>query len=412
MTRRAMLPIVAFLAAAAVAGVRAEGDIRNKTWPELDPFTGSRLSVLLRPRYNRITEDDKPLEAEGGTYRAVLGWHSRPVLGLRATLEAIATGSIGTKRFNEVGAMNSTSPYPLLPDPRFAGVNQAFVEGGFLDDGLRVKAGRQVVRLDNQRWISDNDFRQIPQLFDGVSAGWTVWSGARLDAGRFWRVRNTSGDVRDVGLTFARLAWNPVANQSLAAYVLAHDDPPIQSATGFADSAYRVAGLRFEGSLSLSRAWDATYVAEAAQQRPHGGDARVRARYWRVGGGASSDRLTLRADYEVKGSNGGSYGLQAPLTDFYAWNGWTLHFFNTPREGLRDAWVTARAALLPAATLYAEFHRFRADSGGGDLGRELDVGLTYELTPEAVLRLQHGRYDAAAAGGDVRKTWLTLTWTY
>jgi len=121
----------------------------------------------------------------------------------------------------------------------------------------------------------------------------------------------------------------------------------------------------------------------------------------------------LRFDYEVKASNGGYYGVQVPLTDFYAFNGWTLHFFNTPRRGLRDGWVTVRQG-LHGFTFYAEAHRFRTDFGGIDQGRELDAGITYDWNERLTLRLQHARYDRGTGTPDpnIRKTWLTLTYTY
>jgi hypothetical protein len=156
------------------------------------------------------------------------------------------------------------------------------------------------------------------------------------------------------------------------------------------------------------------YIAEYAQQRPYaGGNAYVHANYWRGGAGLAASAWTARYDYEVKGSNGGRYGLQTPLTDFYAYNGWTLHFFNTPRTGLRDQWLTLRAA-LGNFTLYGESHRFKADFGGTSLGRENDVGLTYAFTGSLVARLQHARYDPGAGTRDpsIRKTWLTVTYTY
>jgi hypothetical protein len=115
----------------------------------------------------------------------------------------------------------------------------------------------------------------------------------------------------------------------------------------------------------------------------------------------------------VKGSNGGLYGVQMPLTDFYGFNGWTLHFFNTPRQGLRDGWITLKAT-WEAFTLYGESHRFRSDYGSIDFGKELDVGLTYSWNENVTLRLQHARYDPGPATPDptIRKVWITFTWTY
>ena len=99
--------------------------------------------------------------------------------------------------------------------------------------------------------------------------------------------------------------------------------------------------------------------------------------------------------------------------DFYQYNGWTLHFFNTPRAGLRDQWLTLRYA-LGNFTLYAESHRFGSDFGGIGLGRENDAGITYAAMENLLVRLQHARYDPGTGTPDpsIRKTWLTLTFTY
>lgn len=402
------------LIVASLVALPAIGDdhIGNQLPGFADAITGGRFHAEVRPRYNRIDEDDKPLRAEGFTARAIAGWRSAPFRGLRFTAEAIVTAPIGPEDYNDDPAQLASSPYPLLPDPRYHGANQVHLEYSGIE-ALRVRLGRQVVRLENQRWVSDNDFRQIPQLFDGVRATWNGIENTELEAGYFSRMRNTSGMTRDLRLTTLRAAWNPRVGHSLAAYGVFHDQAQNGAFTGFADNSYRVLGVRAAGAFAAG-AVDLPYVVEAAQQRPYaGGDARVDAGYARAGAGVSTARFTLRYDYEVKASNGGRYGLQMPLTDFYAFNGWTLHFFNTPREGLRDRWLTALYA-VGMLTLYGEAHRFKADFGGADLGRELDVGATFAFTPDIVLRVQHARYDSppAAPPGDIRKTWVTLTGTF
>jgi hypothetical protein len=377
-----------------------------------DSLLKGRFTLELRPRYNRIDESDKPERTEGGTGRALAGWRSAPYDGARITIEGILAYHLGGQ-FNDDGAQFAASPYPLLPDPRYKGVNQAHLEYSGID-ALRLRAGRQVVRMDNQRWISDNNFRQIPQVFDGALGSYAVFAGADLSAGYFGRVRNTSGMTQDLRLTVLHAAWNPVPGHSIAAYGYFHDQAQNGAFTGFANSSYRVTGVRAEGSVARGGAFDFPYEIEYAAQRPYaGGDYRIDARYWRAGAGAAWRQSVVRFDYEVKGSNAGLYGVQMPLTDFYAFNGWTLHFFNTPRQGLRDGWVTLRQA-FDAFTFYAEAHRFRSDYGGIGFGRELDAGITYAWNESLTLRLQHARYDPGAGTPDpsIRKTWLTLTYSY
>ena len=384
-----------------------------------DPFSigesiaRGRFTLELRPRYNRIEESNYPLTSEGGTLRAAAGWRTAPYRGLRFTVEAIHTDHIGHKSFNDDSALFGSSPYPLLPDPRYSGVNQAHVEYSGLE-GLRLRLGRQIVRVDNQRWVSDNDFRQIPQVFDGVSLVHTGIENTELSAQHYGRVRNTSGMTANLRLSILRAAWNPMAGHSVSAYGYFHDQAQNGAFTGFADNSYRVVGAKADGAFRGWGAIDVPYIVEYARQRPYaGGDSRIDANYWRAGAGLASTHWTVRFDQEVKGSNGGRYGLQMPLTDFYAFNGWTLHFFNTPRTGLRDRWLTLRCALGPA-TLYGETHRFRSDYGSIDLGRESDIGLTWLVNENLVARLQHARYDPGAGTPDptIRKTWLTVSYTY
>ncbi len=151
---------------------------------------------------------------------------------------------------------------------------------------------------------------------------------------------------------------------------------------GLAHNSYRVVGVKADGAV-------------------------------RVGADIAGAAWTVQFDQQVKGSNDGSYGLRMPLTDFYAFNGWTLHFFNTSRQGLRDRWLTLRCARGPV-TLYGEAHRFRSDYGDVDFGRESDIGVTYVFNENIVARLQHARYDPGADTPDpsIRKTWLTISYTY
>jgi hypothetical protein len=377
-----------------------------------DSLARGRFTLELRPRYNRIDESNYPRRTEGGTVRALAGWRSAPYRGWRVAVEAIHTDHLGGKSFNDDPALLATSPYPLLPDPRYTGVNQAYVEYG-AEDAMRIRAGRQVVRFDNQRWVSDNDFRQVPQVFDGISAAYTGFERVHLSAAHFDRVRTTSGTTSDLRLTLARAAWNPAPGHALAAYGVFHDQAQNGSFTGFVDSSYRVLGVKAEGAWRAASV-DIPYIVEIAQQRPYaGGDSRIDARYWRAGSGVAGRLWTARYDYEVKGSNEGRYGLQTPLTDFYAFNGWTLHFYNTPRTGLRDQWLTLKLAMAPF-TLYGETHRFRADFGNTRLGREHDIGVAYVPASDWLVRLQHARYDPGAGTPDpsIRKTWLTVTFTH
>jgi len=338
--------------------------------------------------------------------RALAGYTTAPFHGLRGFVQAINASHPGYAHFNDDPAQFATSPYPLLPDPTYTGVNQAYLDYAG-DDGLRARVGRQVVRLENSRWVSDNDFRQIPQVFDGALFAYEGLANTRLAASYFDHVRTTSGVRSRLRLVILDAAWNPTPAHSLSAYGVFHDQ--------LNASSYRVIGVKAEGTAwRFGNGLEVPYLADYAKQDSYaGGDSRIDARYWRLGAGIANRGFTLRADREVKGSNHGAYGVQMPLTDFYAYNGWTLNFFFTPAQGLRDDWLTGRWAVGPV-TLYGEAHRFHSDFGSLDFGRETDVGVTWDVLEGLSARLQHARYDPGSglAGPAIRKTWLTVTYTY
>lgn len=369
------------------------------------------MLLELRPRYNHIEESDKSATTEVVTLRAVAGWRFAPHEDWRVTAELLHATHAGARRFNDSLAAIGTSPYPLLPDPRYTGANRLHVDYTGLPD-TRIRVGRQVVRLDNQRFVSDNDFRQIPTLFDGATVRYDGLGDIALFAGSMRRVRNAFGDVNDLKLSLLHAAWAPRPGHALAAFAYFHDQARTSSNTGFASNAHRIVGVRAEGALPAFAGFEALYLVELARQGAIGqGDARIDAAYRRVGAGLGNAGLTVRYDHEVKGSNGGAYGFQTPLTDLYAFNGWALRFTTTPREGLVDRWATLRGQ-VGRVVFFAEHHRFGADAGSRHLGRELDVGVTVTLLDNLVVRLQHARYrPGSIPAPTVDKTWLTFTYT-
>jgi hypothetical protein len=380
-----------------------------------DALRSSRFSALIRLRYNRIDESNLPERTEGWTVRAIAAWHTRPAEDLRITLEGIHTDHLGTKHFNDDVALISTSPYPLLPDPRTTDLNQAFIDYSGVPF-THIKAGKQILRMGNQRFISDNDFRQIPTVFNGVLASNGYFSNTEMQLGYFQRVRTALGKQGELRLSLFDLSYNPAPGHSIAAYGYFLDQPQSASFTGFADNSHRTLGVRADGAFtSASTSSDALsfpYLIEAARQNDYaGGDARIEANYSRIGGGVVYAKAAVRIDREVKGSNAGEYGLQTPLTDLYAFNGWALQFTTTPRQGLKDTWLTLRYEIAKM-TLYGELHRYRSDFGDLDFGRESDLSATYTLRDDSTITLRHARFRPGGGlfgGKDVDKTWLTLT---
>jgi len=267
------------------------------------------LRFETRIRYVNIEESDKRLPVDVTTARAVLGadWTLTPTLKL--TAELIHSDFLPPKRFNDNPAAFA-SPYPLLPDPRHTGVNELHLSWTPNSEWL-ARIGRQSVKLGNERHISDDSFRQVPLLYDGLLVRGSPMTRSQLTAGQFNRLRTRSGTTERMQLTLMELAMNPVRDVSVAAYAIRHR-PQSQASNllrfGVSSISNWVIGAVVDGSYPLGE-MRGYYTLNVADQRSTDDASALRARYWRAGAGAGWQGLVVRADHEVKGSNGGRYGF-------------------------------------------------------------------------------------------------------
>jgi len=385
----------------------------------LDAVTEGRLSLELRPRYADISDADTGQNGHAWTMRSIVGWQTATFDDFRAVVEGIHTDVVDAHHITTNSPGYVSSQYPLLPDPRETDTNRVYLDYLGLPD-TRVRLGKQPIRLDNERFFSDVDFRQTPMLFTGVTIANDSVPDTDVYAALLNRVRTVFATQRRTRLWLLRIAYSPLQDQSVAAYAYGLNQPDDGNDTWLSDNSHEVFGVRAEGSVATGLGFNALYTAEAAHQRHYaGGDPLIEADYWRLGGGAVWPRwadLGVRVDREVKTSNKGQYGFQMPYEDPYAFNGWALQFTVTPPTGLRDSWLSLRAQ--PGHfTLVAEFHHFAATYGNSDYGNERDFRVAYALTNSVVLKLQHARFHGGEPGGwiefyDITKTWLSLTYDY
>jgi hypothetical protein len=384
-----------------------------------DAVTDGRLSLELRPRYADIWEADSNERGHAWTMRSIVGWQTATFDDFRAVVAGIHTDVVDAHHISTNAPQYGDSQYPLLPDPRETDTNRTYLDYLGLPE-TRVRLGKQPIRLDNERFFSDVDFRQTPMLFNGLTVVNNSLPDTDVYAALLNRIRTVFATQARTRIWLLRLAYSPGQDQSIAAYGYGLNQPQDGTDTWLSDNSHQVFGLRAEGVVPTALGFDVLYTAEAAHQRHYaGGDPLIEANYWRLGGGMVWPRLAglgVRVDREVKTSNGGQYGFQTPYEDTYAFNGWALQFTTTPPTGLRDSWLSLRAQPGRFA-LVAEAHHFVATYGGSDYGNELDLRVAYAVTNSLTLKLQHARFHGGQPGGwvefyDVTKTWLSLTYDY
>ncbi len=407
-------PIACVLLLAGMGALPAEAENADSASPTAALAAGKPI-LNLRPRYEYVDQAGVST-GEALTLRTLAGWQTGRWAGLSGTLELIDVGRFEDE-YNDT--LNGKTRYPVIADPDNTDVNQLYLDYTGLAD-TRIRAGRQSIKLDNVRFVGNVEFRQVMQVFNGVTVENNSLRDTRLFAGYLGRVKtiNTRQHDTDTVLLNVRHALGP--DHALVAFGYFQDQHDAIAPGAFLgalprDTSNRILGLRADGSPPLGADWRLLYTLEYAQQADYAdGDARIDADYLRVGAGAKWRDYSVRIDREQLSSNEGLYAFQTPLGTNHLFQGWADQFLVTPRQGLRDTFVSA-AARFGQAQVLAEYHDLASDVGNLDFGSEFDLGLSYPLARKLTGKLEYADYragDAATAKVDVTKVWVTLIFNY
>jgi hypothetical protein len=207
-----------------------------------------------------------------------------------------------------------------------------------------------------------------------------------------------------------------------------------------ADQGNKTFGLRLDGVHPFNPNVKALYTAEYAKQTDYsGGDSRIDADYYKIGGGIGIDNFSIRVDQELLGSNDSKYAFQTPFGTNHLFQGWVDKFLATPKEGIQDTFITATYR-YDDFLFFADYHVIKSDDdfytvgsgtakNGNQYGKEWNVAATYNFNKNIMAKIEYGKYTeddhyAAAAntanttagnGGRIRDTdklWLTAMYTF
>ncbi len=414
----------ACLCAAATCGVQAAEPVAPAESLADAIRQGQSLSSF-RLRDEWVDQDGKTERSNALTLRTLLGWQTAPLHGFSVGAQLINVGVFdngydnGDKGVVQPGRAN----YPRIADPDYTGVNQLYLDWTGLPD-TRLRLGRQSVKRDNVRFIGNVEFRQVMQVYDGVSVeNKSLLPKTTLYAAHFGQVTQVSTlkQDTDINIVNARHALSPTENLVGYGYFVGWDRAALQATSS------RTLGVRLDGARPLTPDWKLLYTAEYAKQDPYrDGAPTIDSHYSRIGAGGQVGPWFARIDREVLSSNNGQSAFQTPLGTNHLFQGWVDKFLVTPNAGIKDTFVTA-GGKLGAFTLLTEYHwidsdvRFASGAGTGSrYGTEWDVSVAYAVTKDLVGKLEYGSfrekdpYTATATSRvrDTDKLWVTLAYAF
>jgi hypothetical protein len=412
---RTAFRVLVFCGLSVVCSTRASAQQADQAATVEEAIRGGSPLLSLRARYETADQPGKD-RGHAPTLQARFGWRTKPYKSLSVTLEAINV-SRAASAYNDT--RNGKTRHPVIADPTGTDLNRVHLDWTGAPATM-VRAGRQSITLDNVRFVGNVAFRQTWQVFDGVLVENRSLERTRMTAAYLGRLRTITGqtDRTDTIVLNANHAITP--SDALVGYGYFQAQPNAIGGAGFSpgapiDTSNQIIGVRADGARPLVGEWRLLYTAEVAKQDAYlDGDARIDARYLRLGGGARYGGYSLRVDHELLGSNDGQYGFQTPLATKHLFQGWADQFLLTPRQGLRDTFVSGGLPIEKARVI-GEFHWFTSDVDDIDFGQELDLAVTYPIAPTLVGRLEYADYRAGDTGvgkTDLRRIWLTVMYDF
>lgn len=372
---------------------------------EFTLFSNPKVNGEVRPRYEYVDDASNTRDkANAYTVRATLGLETTllGIDGLNLKLDGTTVQTLGATGYEDATA-DANLRYDRVADPEQTRFTQAYLQ--YKIGSTTTKVGRQIVNLDNQRFIGSVDWRQMPQSLDAVSITNTSIPKLSLYGAYVYNYATVFKEATQHSKSVL-LNGSYKVNEMLK--VTAYDYMLSLEKNQFAADTM---GLALSGDIPAGDV-KVGYRAEYAKQ----GDATFKttmtnlktendATYYDLEATASMIGITLGAGYELLSGTTGSDGktkFQTPLATLHKFNGTADKFLTTPTGGLADTSVSLGYGAKDLGNAMLTYHDYKTDvamSGKSDLGSELDLQYTNAIPGVKGLNglIKAAYYD----GGDV-----------
>ncbi len=410
MTRNRFLTPLLLLSCAlgAVADARADDAPPRPLWKQALDNDWYKVSLNMRMRIE-LADFDGLDDGQAYTLRTRLGLGSKPLYGFSAFAEVENVFSFDDDAYNDLVSGNAGEA--PIADPEETELNRLWIQ--YANDdllGLKLKAGRQRIILDDARFIGNVGWRQNEQTFDAARIS-THFGVDGLVATYGWieeahRIFGNDGSSAtkdfDSNSHFVNISYrhSPEVGGTVFAYLFDFDDSPVNSADTY--------GFRLTGKKKIDEDWSVSYVGSYAYQQDaennpfdydaHYGNVELLAGFAPLG--------AIGVGYEHLGSDNGAARFVTPLATAHKFNGFADVFLNNGGpNGLRDAYVTIAPKLPFGFAGKLVYHHFWADENLGSQGHEVDFVLKRKLTKNLLALTKGAWFDGSSNGPTDRWRW-------
>lgn len=370
-----------------------------------DALSDSTAYADFNLRYEGVDQDNALKDASALTLRTWLGFSTGSVNGFSFTAEVEDSRTVmGQDEFSVGPTGFNVGEYSVIADPETTEIDQAYIQ--YKTDSFTGRLGRQVITLDDHRFVGHVAWRQDKQTFDAVSAKYAVNKEVEFFYSYLYKRNRIFAEAADVDSNdhLLHISYTADIGKFVAyAYLLEVDNGTTNGIDTF--------GLSYDGKAASEKVkW--TYGGEFATQTSESGAgdsaADFEAIYLNAYVGATFSGLTAKVDYELLGSDDGQYGFATPLATLHKFNGWTDQFLSTPTQGLQDLKFSLSGGFAGGKWIVA-YHDFSSDDSAGgvdDLGSEINAQYTKKFAGKYNVGIKFGSYDAGDIKVDTNKFWM------
>ena len=369
-----------------------------------EALTNGKTNVNLNLRYETVDQDNALKDADALTLRTRLTYETGTISNFSALVEFEDSRVVaGLDDYNNTQGKNTD--HSVIADPETTELDQMFLQ--YKQDKFGVKAGRQVITMDNHRFVGHVGWRQDRQTFDGITMRYQPVKNLTLEYGYLTqrnRIFAEGGDIDSKDHLFNASYKTDIGKFTGYGYLLENDNNTENSLDTY--------GLSFKGGSSIGEQ-KVTYAIEYATQTSDSATTSYDADYILAELGADFSGIGIKLGYELLGSDGGNYGFSTPLATLHKFNGWSDQFLGTPPEGLSDIYASVGGKLAGGKWAVA-YHKFDADEASeavDDLGSEIDAVYSKSFAKNYSAGIKLAAYSAGddtAGKVDTNKVWVWM----
>lgn len=369
-----------------------------------EALINGKTNVNVNLRYETVDQDNALKDADALTLRTRLTYETGTVSNFSALVEFEDSRVVaGIDDYNNTQGKNTD--HSVIADPETTELDQMFLQ--YKQDKFGVKAGRQVITMDNHRFVGHVGWRQDRQTFDGITMRYQPVKNLTLEYGYLTqrnRIFAEGGDIDSKDHLFNASYKTDIGKFTGYGYLLENDNNTENSLDTY--------GLSFKGGSSIGEQ-KVTYTIEYATQTSDSATTSYDADYILAELGADFSGIGIKLGYELLGSDGGNYGFSTPLATLHKFNGWSDQFLGTPPEGLSDIYASVGGKLAGGKWAVA-YHKFDADEASeavDDLGSEIDAVYSKSFAKNYSAGIKLAAYSAGddtAGKVDTNKVWIWM----